>query len=641
MKKQQKVLIIISLIVVTLIVLANSGLFKNNLLVTSIPPGLDSDLGKCLGGWTTFSVDTVDVNSATGKIRVYGTAKGSECMRIVLSKDDLNAKLGGTGLTATSDVTIGNVKLLSASKTFPIDKTGNYYPSIEDHVLSNGLDPCRLIVWDSYKCCRDAGYDIIVKPFVTGVLGNDMHCITTGGNGLEGNFDSSRYYGDFDVLFDFNGEQYHLSRGQQSVNSANGKIHIEWTGNLENIDGVSVPGLDARLINSKFDLVKDGAYSEIQNKLSEFITCYNTADWSSRGYTNCKTSFDASSATILASKLAKYKTDNSALIYDADTDDNNLYVTLKATPFPTFILDLDATYFGIIALEGKPKITSCVQSQNNLISGKNKVVTFNVKNDATSNNVEFYGGVTCTTGVTGLFTNFHINSQEEKSISVELHPSNPNEQDLTGTCTINVNDLKSSNQDTCTFSFIVKYDSGIICTPNSLSCDETFTKVMKCTADGKNKMILETCKYGCELYGNGARCRGEVTPPPNGKCVDCDAFAISTLVGSFWKEKSCVAQDLIDTNPPFLHYPQSITTCIFSFLKYILMVFALIFGTLFGIDFLERFKSLRGEKNKIARIVVGFIMGILFAALIYYLFWVGVIVFIGFVIFKSLIKTVI
>jgi len=71
---------------------------------------LYSDLGQCKGGWTTFSIDKVSIVGKGDRIRIYGIAKGSECMQIALSKEQLNNYLQGD-YKATNTI-YGNIKLL-------------------------------------------------------------------------------------------------------------------------------------------------------------------------------------------------------------------------------------------------------------------------------------------------------------------------------------------------------------------------------------------------------------------------------------------------------------------------------------------------------------------------------------------------
>jgi len=222
-KNQQIAIVVALVLVVTISIIILSGsinLSGNQKVLATIPTDLQSDLGKCSGGWTTLSANTVSINGAT-KIRIYGVAKGSECMRIQFSKNDLNSNLTGTGLQATKDITIGNVKLLKYTETYPIDKTGNYFPALKVDIFGDGLDTCRISL-DPFACCKKQGINSLTYPFHTGVLGYYTNCISLGSNGLEGGFDMARSYGDYDVLFDFNGEHSNQLIPQMEKSILNG-----------------------------------------------------------------------------------------------------------------------------------------------------------------------------------------------------------------------------------------------------------------------------------------------------------------------------------------------------------------------------------------------------------------------------------
>jgi len=600
MKKRQKQ-IVVGIIVLIVVAFFLSQVGFNQPLAIS---GLDSQLGQCSGGFTSFSIDKVTINNDKSRIRVYGVAKGSECLNIQLSASQLNNELSGEDVKATRSV-VGEIRLKEYTKTFPIDRTGNSFTSI----VSKNIG--KTLTCTNSRCQSTASSGTFTNYRDWNL---DCYCVYTGSNGLEGTFSSARSYGNFKVDFTIDGKTSTLSREQQSVNIGN--HHIEWTGNLMNLDEISPPGYDARLLFSTYDLVQDGARNAIESKVQTFKNCFSTPSvsyWSS-----CKSSFDSSSNSILSSKLSQYISSNSALIYDAKTDSNNLYVSLKATPYPTFILDLDASDVGIIALEGKPDITSCIQSQPDLKSGDNKVVSFSVKNTADASGVEFFSSISCGSGVIGFIPNFNINANQEKTISAELIPSNPQESDLTTNCKLKVTDLKSGNSDSCSFSATIKYESGIICEPNGLSCNEDFTKLIQCTYDGKNKVVKEECENGCEITSTGAKCRGEIEPPSDGKCESCDAFVRSKVLGSFMESQKC--------EPTLLAIPpQTNTLCFVSWIKLGLVPIILIFVSLFSFNFFQTNKQLR-IKNKFLAFLVGLILASLLAYLTFMLFWAGLII---------------
>ena len=594
----------------------NSGVFEGSFSVAD----LDSDVGQCSGGWTSFSIDDVEVNSQ-GRIRVFGVAKGSECMSIHLTPNDLNNYLDDEGLQATKTIT-GNVKLKEYTKTFPIDRTGKNFRTIETGTAGT-------FTWCSINACKDSGYATTFDTFRTTTL--QCGCAYYGASGIEGSFSSARSYGNFEVEFNLGGETATLSREQQSVMI--GDHYIEWVGNLMNLDEVFPPQYDARLISSQWDLVEDGSYNSVQGLKSDYDNCM-ASSWGgseSSHVESCKGEHNTEVSNILKSKLDQYKIDMSNLIYDATTDNNNLYVSLKANPYPAFILDLDAESVGIIALEGKPEITQCIQNQDDLKSGDNEVVSFRVKNAVDVDNIEFYSSILCNKGADAWSTNFNIDGFETKTITAEINPVNPNQGDLSGTCTLKVTDLKSGNFDSCGFDIEVEYESGIICQPNSLSCDDNLFNVLKCSSDGKNKAIFENCDYGCEYESGQAKCSGQPPAIDKLKCKSCDAFAMNKIFGKVFKSQSC--------KPTLLALPpQTVTFCLFSFIKMAVTPIVFLFTLLFGMDLLGKFKTLKGKKKGITRFLISAVIGVILATLVWFLFWVGVIAFAVFSVSRVVVK---
>ena len=127
------------------------------------------------------------------------------------------------------------------------------------------------------------------------------------------------------------------------------------------------------------------------------------------------------------------------------------------------------------------------------------------------------------------------------------------------------------------------------------------------------------------------------------ECASCDAYVISNIFGGFMQDKKCIPHKggfieayvfklfeflFIDT-PLDVKFPQNNTTCSFSYLKFALVILVFIFSVLFGIDFLEKFNSLKGKKRVIPRILVSVVIGLILAYLVYTSFWIGLILSIG------------
>jgi len=172
-----------------------------------------------------------------------------------------------------------------------------------------------------------------------------------------------------------------------------------------------------------------------------------------------------------------------------------------------------------------------------------------------------------------------------------------------------------------------------------------------CTADKKCEPRIAdclTCPYECcdkECKANGGFldrpcptdkpfCNNHAcstTPPDKTKCVDCDAFVMNTLFGSFWESKACT--------PTLLALPpQTNTTCFMSWIKFALMFIVFLFGILFGKDIFANIKSIR--KYKWLHWVLSLIVALVLSYLVYVMFWVGVIIFVVYIIIRMIMAQV-
>ena len=568
--------------------------------LAAVPTDLDQYVGRCSGGFTTLSTSDVNIVPQGDRIRVFGIAKGSECLKIEFRQSDLDAKLKSAGLDATKDV-VGNIKLLEYTKSFPISQTGTFKGN-----LNNVVVPNTKLTNTNLQNCKDKGYPNAILAYKPVPLVTDLRCVVPGTNGIAGDFTGTSY-GNFKVQFDFDGASIVItgrptSEGevQQSASLRNGDIRIEWVGLLGNLDDVGTPQYDARLINSKWDLVDSGTLGQVDRLLSEFKSCLTqgqTVDKiyiSDGSFDNCKSRFDSAVSPYLQSKLSQYQSSVGNLVYDSSTDSNALYVSLKAPPFPAFIIDLNAKSVGIIALEGNPKITQCISSQN-LQSGTNQLVSYSVTNDGAANNVEFLSSIICSQGISPYSTNFNINANEQKTLTAELIPSNPNQQVLVSSCTLTVKDQKSGKSTSCSFSGNVEYVSGILCQANSLSCSDDGKNVVQCSSDGKNKVLKTECNIGCVIDSSsgGAKCISQ-QPDSGGN--------------GFWDK----IKDFFDG---FLSGVQLVRTLI--------SIGVFIVATLFSHDALvKKFRSMR-RKEWIAWIIAIVLSGII-AGITFNFFWFGV-----------------
>lgn len=197
--------------------------------------------------------------------------------------------------------------------------------------------------------------------------------------------------------------------------------------------------------------------------------------------------------------------------------------------------------------------------------------------------------------------------------------------------------------------------------PSEIECDNAFKQ---CTGDTnvpytKNQLVRSVCENNkcvqkltaVQCTNNGAcsgstpvcdtsiwKCVAGQSPtgtPTDGNegknqsiiCSSCEDFALSNLVGFAFPSKKCEAKSIlkIPTQTP--------TICFLSFIKLLLIPIVLILGTLLGSDMLLNIKALGG--SKIASLLIALIISGIIAYLIYVTFWVGVIIFGVYLIFRA------
>lgn len=119
-------------------------------------------------------------------------------------------------------------------------------------------------------------------------------------------------------------------------------------------------------------------------------------------------------------------------------------------------------------------------------------------------------------------------------------------------------------------------------------------------------------------------------------CVTCDAYARSKLFGwidslSQGKTKyQCNAQGFLSEDKwlgfiPKPRIPQNQATCSLSFIKYFFVPIVFIISLLFGAEYLNRFRDLKGKNKKRQRFLVSLIIGIVLAWLTFFMWWIGLI----------------
>jgi hypothetical protein len=193
-----------------------------------------------------------------------------------------------------------------------------------------------------------------------------------------------------------------------------------------------------------------------------------------------------------------------------------------------------------------------------------------------------------------------------------------------GTCVVNPSNCPSGEKYCSSLSNISIYN-----------CDKSTGFVTKSDC---NKNIL-----GVQFLCKDGNCiNPEELINSTNVCESCDAFAFSTILGSVFKEKKCESKGwTLEWSFFFISPPQGETKCFLSFAKLLLTPIVFIFSLLFGLDYLTRFKTLKGKKKNIIKFLIALVVAGLMSYLIYTIFIVGIIVFVMFIIIKIGIKSII
>jgi len=176
-------------------------------------------------------------------------------------------------------------------------------------------------------------------------------------------------------------------------------------------------------------------------------------------------------------------------------------------------------------------------------------------------------------------------------------------QETRKTCTIYL----ESPQGVKTASVGVCVKPQITCESNKKFCDVSGTSevIKQCSSDGATSSILSVCpnNYYCE----NAECKAGSQP------LDLNIFQ---KIGNFF---SNLFSGIFD---------------IFTILKIVVVIIAFIFTLLFSLDLLQGFKSLKGKSKNVIRFLIGLFLALAIAILVFSLFWIGVILFVVFIIIK-------
>lgn len=117
-------------------------------------------------------------------------------------------------------------------------------------------------------------------------------------------------------------------------------------------------------------------------------------------------------------------------------------------------------------------------------------------------------------------------------------------------------------------------------------------------------------------------------PAELSKCESCDAYAINVILGWMLPSKRCEAKTFLGIQT------QGSVSCVFSFIKLIAVPVAFLLALLVGFSLFSKFDALSGKGGKAVAWVISAIVAVLLSVLVYFLFWVGIIILVIYLILR-------
>ncbi|MEK6882573.1 MAG: hypothetical protein AABY22_23330 [Nanoarchaeota archaeon] len=646
-KKLKKNKAMISVIVLTAIILLGAYYFNNTLVTTQY-------------GTSYLSIDRIDNVGVGSQILVYATTGSAENLKIDWDVNELNEELNKQGYMATRGV-IADIKLTKWQNNFPITQTSNQFYTIGTQdiyqyvsgELSCQLSDC-LNKLSSSQQISGAEY-ILAYAYGYGAtsLVYKCNCLYSKPESQVGDISSGLQNLDYALEFNVKGEKKIMDANNPVVSLNNGRFRAEYVGNLGTLHQLSPPSYDILYSGGKYtQLIGDGQfrYRGIDDPATKIRDCSPKANLFDADTTfdiiakpkieQCIEIYNSDKQIALLSKDDEYKTTIRA--DSVEYSGNNLVVRQSALSFqPTFKIFIDAQWVGLQELKGKPSIISCADKVS--IDGGEQLGNQLVVKNIGSNAGQFDYKVQCGSSEVSFFGDCGlVESGQETTCKLLFTGTNNNPNDLLkGSCTHTITDRKSQESATCISQYEVSYSSAT-CVPSSIRCNPANTKeLQKCNTQGTGYELLDTCANSCTYSknSNSFECSGKnkTIPPSSNACSSCEAFAQSSLFG--WVDSTGIFKDKkyqceskgASLFPPKL--AQSNTTCVFSFMKYLAVLFSVLITFILSLQFFREYKTTRRDKNLIWIMTIAVTLAVGLTA--YYLWWMAILFVIALFVIKN------
>lgn len=593
-KKQTKIIVGILLVVTILFILGSQGFIK-------LPFAIGS-------GFTTLGISNVQFTSNDPLV-------GGQAWVLTVSQNGVGqSAYGDYGTIAdasgkSSDPFTISISLDKNYATYNIYSQGVFIKTVE--YTSTTYNPFS----SSYGCNRDVWHNWI-KPGGT----TKVFCYNYVNEGVYGTLGNANI--NFQSTVSISGKSGADSliisnNGATSGISQNGNIQASWFGNF--VSGESAPSPSGQGIIAIYDTSTGGWKTGNQNSytnwknydVSGLSACLGTSG-SSGG--TCFDNYNNYANTLMSGY--QFKTVGGDVATTSGTQSNGI-VNLnlpKQLQFPGITMRIKAGFIGINIPVGKPQIVST----DSLVfsTGQTGNIAVTVKNVGTADG-SFDIFATCSEGFsqTGGSLRTTISAGQTGTVYIPI-TSNVVSGTKYGSCTVTAKDVNNpNNYDTKSVS--VSSSSISICTEGQISI--IGNKIQECQGNVW-KTIKQCASTETAKYVNGV-------PDCVVNKLDNKGFFgnLFSKIGDFFKGIGGFFKGIFN-----------FTGDIYSILKSIVILIVFVFSLLFGKDLIGSFKSLR-RKQWVAWLISLVIAGAL-AYFVWKVFFVGLIIFIAFIIIKFAIK---
>lgn len=403
--------------------------------------------------------------------------------------------------------------------------------------------------------------------------------------------------------------------GANSCVSKNGNVLVSWAGNL--VSGQSPPQASDQGIIAIYDTAKGGWKTGNYNS---YLRWYN---YNANGFANC-ISYNGGDSCFntynnyesqLMQGYSFTSTGGNVATTTGTLSSGQIIMNLGTqVQFPVLSMKIKASLIGINIPVGKPKIIS-VSSQT-FQTGQNGVVQVTIQNVGDGAG-SFSVYASCDNQFSQNGNSLTISSLTPNSQQTVYIPITANVVSGTssGTCTVTAKDINNPNNvDIKTVSV----------SSNAIAiCESGSTRI-----SGNN---IQQCTNN--IWTNIRNCGSNQTAQYKNGVPDCvSQNEISNngffgAIGSFFKT---LFSPIVNLFNGILNW--------FSIVKLTFVFLVLILGTLFSREFFESFKSIR--KSNLLVWILAIVVGGAFAYLVYLVFWIGIILFVIFLIVKAVISGV-